>query len=1216
MDMQGPSSPTMGNKTNRSGKQIDVNNASCDSGPNPQQETTTMKQTASMPDTATTLQTPPMQDKPSMEQTAPVQQTVAVPQTNAMPQTISLPQTADVGQAATKNQSTTLQQPRERAKRTWPPPSRRETVLPHLKRKGVFVDLTEVSDGQPPTKLRGIGMRRIDVIPNSRYDVAVRTLTPKLKEESPVTYLQRNLVGYSASSCGSPDGEHGRNLRETISDAKKTNATGTNQKKDESNVEQAFQRQQTSKTLPFADEGYGSFSASQENLHCDSNLTEEDLARKLVTSDDLRIKTYGPNFASSNSGDVNLSNRQGQNAAAWREKLERESVEKSRTLREATTLARQNGQIGRQDGNNSVDSSRKELPQYTKHEVGLLTMFGHIVPEKPSNACSQASNSSTRSRMSRTGTEATLVSETDDCEDDPFCDSQKSRTEIIDLDDEEHGSQAELRQLREFPGRTASSQRTQPSMIRRPNTSEPKTRRAIFGHVDQDEDLKAGLQRLKELTRFIQKQKAGPKTSFTPRHELDQFVDPHQDRSSPHPLPTAGKKFYSPFGEDARKQGTWTNEPNQEAKASDYELDLSLPSNGLQRAQNGTGGLAMLAQQAGQLNGSPVKQDGHEQDLSRVPTQLTSRATRVTAETFQVDFSARYTRKLSQQEKEVITRHEWLKERQRDFKALQQVYMETAKLACDVGVTEIMEAELETIKELETIVLTHGAHDRPKRKRVQKIKDSMIRRQSSDAAEDKVAELLGLIVDRKTMQQIEDELKKIDDDIEVIGRERLDQSNKRGARKPSTKPKKRVRLESAKGGDSVDLGGTACPARSARPKFGTEEYRKSQSDAYWNGQAKKEESLRERIEEYDNRTAESRAADSSLNNAGAAQPPEAREQDGESEVSEEDEGFDIYPGTDSASARPATEPASKANEISLKEINRLEEERVQQDVLAIPHPAVPTAVKAGASTQAPDHALAETMTRRHMGLPDEEVERALDAESETSEDSDASPEYVNKYYVHAMYQGVRELADHTEYSFGFCYKEENASALVRKAAWEFSAFRAREIADATEAEDEEWLARLGDPKAGSIKCDLGTGEQIIKYPASSCRIWIEKKLCVAKSKEDREVGRPFKYYVAFHDRKVTYPDGREETETGSAVDQVVCTCAALANREAMKIMLEWYGQHLEDGYLAMQRDALELECDRLGENGWWSLEESVVVEGARDEMRVWVEGRRSKGGSN
>jgi hypothetical protein len=74
-----------------------------------------------------------------------------------------------------------------------------------------------------------------------------------------------------------------------------------------------------------------------------------------------------------------------------------------------------------------------------------------------------------------------------------------------------------------------------------------------------------------------------------------------------------------------------------------------------------------------------------------------------------------------------------------------------------------METELKHIKDFEENVLKSGVHDKAKQYRVQFIKFCIIRSQRLDPLEDAVEAQLGMIVSRRTMQQIEDELKKLDE---------------------------------------------------------------------------------------------------------------------------------------------------------------------------------------------------------------------------------------------------------------------------------------------------------------------------------------------------------------------------------------------------------------------------------------------------------------------
>lgn len=371
--------------------------------------------------------------------------------------------------------------------------------------------------------------------------------------------------------------------------------------------------------------------------------------------------------------------------------------------------------------------------------------------------------------------------------------------------------------------------------------------------------------------------------------------------------------------------------------------------------------------------------------------------------------------------------------------------------------------------------------------------------------------------------------------------------------------------------------------------------------------------MREQLRKFDEP-----AAGLSLDDAIGEQIPghaaKIGEDDEQSEVSEEDAGGEMYAGIESASIRPVSRPASNGKEISLAEMNRLDAERKQQEQMARPHVSQPEHMDGSVSAQAPDPALAAQMRRAQLGIPEQEVENPSATASDTSEteDDDASVQMVNNYIVYGLYQGVPELEDYAMYRLGRFLKRDNAEALIGEKVVEFCDARKRDMAEATAAEDEAWLARLGDPDAGTLRHDIKTKAQVVQFPASSCHIWLEKEEVEAKSRAEKRACAPRNNYEALYQR--TMADGSVQTPSWEEV--VSCTSAAKANQEAVRVMGDWYAEHMKDGYLAMQRDALVRHAEALGEEGCFAEEESFQVPGGKETMRVWVGVKRMRGACN
>ena len=535
-----------------------------------------------------------------------------------------------------------------------------------------------------------------------------------------------------------------------------------------------------------------------------------------------------------------------------------------------------------------------------------------------------------------------------------------------------------------------------------------------------------------------------------------------------------------------------------------------------------------------------------------------------------------------------------------------------------------MEDELAKTDEFKEIVLEQGKTDKAKRNRVQAIKANMASRQTYDVPAERMEENLGLFVDRRNLQRMDDELENIEREMESVGNQRLEMSQKRGTRGKRHKKKVRSAFANTEREASqprprtLDANVIDLPQKPklARPKFGTEEYRQSQSAAYWKSEAQKETILREKLKTFDGLTTEPLAEDADKMGATTQVTNEA-EEDVQSEVSEEDGGFEMYSRIESVSTPLMSKPLPKTTDASLVNQETPDEQCKEQEVLALPNLIPKPADRAPASAQAPDLALAEKMRRAYIGIPeqDDNVETLSNAGSDMSgESGDGEARTVNNYVVYGCYMGIAELEDCTAYRLGRFLKKENAETLIGEKVIEFCNARKRDIMEATAAEDEEWLTRLGDLEEGTLEHDMKTKEQFVEFPASSCRIWMEMERVEAKSRAEREAAESMctNTYAALYER--TFADGSKETPSW---DELV-TCSGpngvwLANQEACRIMSRWYGEHMKDGYLAMQQTALEEKVRELGEEGLFDEEDDFQVPDGKESMRVWVDWKRNRG---
>jgi hypothetical protein len=1102
---------------------------------------------------------------------------------------------------------------------------RREIVREEAKQAMVYFDLTAEYDGQRPLKIRRVGPQKSDITDALTTDSTSPQITPQPKIESPGA---GNLIECTISSSGSRHEDEIDNIQRNGSHITSSDDF-YNFGEEDSEADYTSEAHQKPKNMPFVDEGYGSFTTSQEWSDHAVELSEADLAEQLINFDNLRSTRDRLDINLNEISMPETSALAKKNALACKERIEREGVAKSKALREAAR--NQNGHTIEQYHDKQGLESSPKPPKYTSHEVNILSLFGRAdkingLRARDSNTHTNSGGTSTLSGSENGNEDDAQFDKGDDME-DLFYDSREPtpNTEMSSHSTQNHAKFDAEETQPESTSLTPvySRHKDDPG----PQTGNEKLERQLCSSklgrpaCIEIEDLEAASEKLEAYTKLNERQKAGPKTLFTPRHKLDRLNRSYQqtlkvDSSSPAP-----QRFYSPFAESVRRASSLSRKYEEASGEPQGLVSPVSKQDALIRAPNRYGGLAMLAEKA------RVESDALMSNLPRSFTNGSQhgeverryRSTTISASEFQADFSS-FKRTISQEERDIITRHEWLKERQRALKTLQATYVEAARVSCITGVTEVMENELPKVDEFKKIVLEQGKIDRPRRTRVLNIKANMVRRQTREVPDDFVESHLGMLIDWKDRQKMADELKIVDEELDIVGNERRRDRNKTQIRK-----KKEVRFVSpdAQGGTSTpraripggNVNNLAAPSKVTRPKFGTEEYRQSQSDAYWKSQKQREDALLEKLNNFDRPNAQTTSDGATVveKSAGKAMCP--TEEDAPSEVSGEDAGGEMFANMGVSSSQPVSKAAPAAMEISLEEMQRLDEERKQQEMLALPQPVPKATDGARASGQAPDAALAEKMRRAHLGIPEQEesFEILSDAESETSENSDDSDvQMVINYVVYGRYTGVAELEDCAKYRLGRFLKKDNAETLIGEKVVEFCSARMRDIAAATEAGDEERLAQLGDPEAGTLKHDMKTKEQIVEYPASSCRIGMELERVEARSRAEKEAVVATTTFVALYQR--TMSDGSIETPSW---DELV-TCSGpngvwLANKEACRIMGDWYAEHMKDGYLAMQRDALEEKVQELGDEGLFEEEDEFAVPGGVEKMEVWVDWKRNRG---
>ncbi|KIW93238.1 uncharacterized protein Z519_05843 [Cladophialophora bantiana CBS 173.52] len=300
----------------------------------------------------------------------------------------------------------------------------------------------------------------------------------------------------------------------------------------------------------------------------------------------------------------------------------------------------------------------------------------------------------------------------------------------------------------------------------------------------------------------------------------------------------------------------------------------------------------------------------------------------------------------SEEEKEVIVKHEVAKERKRDLDALGGVFWTFAQLRCfsDREITErtiqTETNELYEIGKFITLVIEQGKPGKMRRTRIQDIRDN-IRRRVQKAAEisEEPSDVAVLTEMRRTFSQkhidiIDDETPKVQEEIDHWGVLRSTRSTKRhnartkGHRKERTKERKE---ENANKKQVRFAGEGAQIIRSKPPKSNPVKNRQTQA----NRQEELIEKLRaqlklfetadqEEVEEIQNRVAE---IETELERAGQhADRDDSEEDDGAEFVF--GAGHDVLSVTRARGRMPKESNMEEAQDID--EINRLEDGRQKE----------------------------------------------------------------------------------------------------------------------------------------------------------------------------------------------------------------------------------------------------------------------------------------------
>ena len=179
-------------------------------------------------------------------------------------------------------------EPLQGQKRLSDPPERRgverrEILREEANRAMVYFDLTADYDGQPPLKTRRVGPQKYNTTNALTKDSTSPQTTPQPKTESPGA---GNLVECTISSSGSPHEDEIDNIQRNGSHIK-SSGDFYNFGEEDSEADYTSEAHQKPKNMPFVDEGYGSFTTSQEWNNHALELSEADLAEQLINFDNL-----------------------------------------------------------------------------------------------------------------------------------------------------------------------------------------------------------------------------------------------------------------------------------------------------------------------------------------------------------------------------------------------------------------------------------------------------------------------------------------------------------------------------------------------------------------------------------------------------------------------------------------------------------------------------------------------------------------------------------------------------------------------------------------------------------------------------------------------------------------------------------------------------------------------------------------------------------------
>jgi hypothetical protein len=382
------------------------------------------------------------------------------------------------------------------------PPEIREVVLQKAKRARECIDLTGDSDGEPPLKMRSSRKQ-----PNGTITAQTTAST------SPHTTPQLKIGSPGKENMGDDATYHSRFPQEVGLNITSMNASHVNKSDDfehfseeESGTSEAYQ---LPKITPFFYVGNeASFAPwSAEEL----GLSEVDLAHQLLRSDKLRTVGDRVGVTYSGASMPKTADQATQNAIALKAKIERDGVAKSKALRE-TAKFQNDRRVEQHNASKDPESSAKP-PEYTPQEVGILNMF-----------CRAKENNGGASELSGSTPD----------------DSDGTSFSSFEYDDHlfvKPQAYPQIHEDREY--RARNEEDVEVHLQLSPD---------ILGHRPwiEIEDLEIGALQLENYTRLNDKNKAGPLTLFTSRHELDKF-DSGRFASSNR------QKFYSAYGEPVKK---------------------------------------------------------------------------------------------------------------------------------------------------------------------------------------------------------------------------------------------------------------------------------------------------------------------------------------------------------------------------------------------------------------------------------------------------------------------------------------------------------------------------------------------------------------------------------------------------------------------------------------------------------------------------------------